>query len=71
MTDAERYAPEAAECDEQARRSPGPVYRDEWMKLARSYRLLAEQAAVGCHSATGGHGQRSTGSPGHHIASSL
>jgi hypothetical protein len=46
MTDAERYAAEAAECDEQAKRSSFPDYPDEWTKLARSYLILAEQAAV-------------------------
>jgi hypothetical protein len=47
MTDAERYAADAAECEEQAKRSFVPDHQREWRRLARSYRLLAEQAALG------------------------
>lgn len=47
MTDMEKYAASADECDEQAKRCLVPDYKREWGRLARAYRLLAEQVAVG------------------------
>jgi hypothetical protein len=47
MTDTERYIASASECEDQAKRSLVSDHRHEWGRLARAYRLLAEQVAVG------------------------
>jgi hypothetical protein len=47
MTDTERYIVSASECEDQAKKSRLADHQHEWGRLARAYRLLAEQVAVG------------------------